>query len=135
VFMPVKKVNYSVQESKVPYKESLQDSLTFEIWTNGSLSPQEAITNSAHILTNLFSPLKHLNLKVPAHEDTQEEKKISQVLIEELHLSVRAYNCLKRAQIHSVANYFLQVRLLYYRFLHQVRRFTDRFRLFSDALQ
>nr|QUE29226.1 RpoA [Erythrotrichia welwitschii] len=104
VFMPAKKVNYIVNESKVPYEDGLQDSLTFEIWTNGSLSPQEAITNSATILTNLFSPLKHLSLKVATNEDPQEEKKISQVLIEELHLSVRAYNCLKRAQIHSVAD-------------------------------
>lgn len=103
VFMPAKKVNYVVNESKIPYGDGLQDSLAFEIWTNGSLSPQEAITNSASILTNLFSPLKHLNLKVAINEDPQEEKKISQVLIEELHLSVRAYNCLKRAQIHSVA--------------------------------
>lgn len=101
--MPAKKVNYIVNESKVPYGNNMQDSLTFEIWTNGSLSPQEAITNSANILTNLFSPLKHLSLKVTTNEDPQEEKKISQVLIEELHLSVRAYNCLKRAQIHSVA--------------------------------
>nr|YP_009297495.1 DNA-directed RNA polymerase alpha subunit [Erythrotrichia carnea]AOM66838.1 DNA-directed RNA polymerase alpha subunit [Erythrotrichia carnea] len=104
VFMPAKKVNYIVRESKLAYADGMQDSLTVEIWTNGSISPQEAITNSANILTNLFSPLKHLNLKVTTNEDPQEEKKISQVLIEELHLSVRAYNCLKRAQIHSVAD-------------------------------
>ena len=103
--MPAKKVNYFVHESKIPHKNGIQDSLKLEIWTNGSLSPQEAITNSAHILTNLFSPLKNLNLRVVANESPQEEKKISQVLIEELHLSVRAYNCLKRAQIHSVASF------------------------------
>lgn len=103
VFMPAKRVNYAIQESKVEYEDGMKDTLDVEIWTNGSLSPQEAITNSADILTNLFSPLRHLNLKVAMSEDPQEEKKISQVLIEELHLSVRAYNCLKRAQIHSVA--------------------------------
>nr|QUE28850.1 RpoA [Porphyropsis coccinea] len=104
VFMPVKKVNYSVEESKVANSDSLQDSLTFEIWTNGSILAQEAITQGSEILTDLFSPLKHLNLNVTSNDIDQEEKKISQVLIEELQLSVRAYNCLKRAQIHSVAN-------------------------------
>nr|YP_010337200.1 RNA polymerase alpha subunit [Pseudoerythrocladia kornmannii]UNJ16785.1 RNA polymerase alpha subunit [Pseudoerythrocladia kornmannii] len=104
VFMPAKKVNYLVEESKVANSDSIQDSLNFEVWTNGSLSPQEAITKGSEILTNLFSPLKHLNLNVAANDNDQEEKKISQVLIEELQLSVRAYNCLKRAQIHSVAD-------------------------------
>lgn len=106
--MPARKVNYIVEESKVPNSDSLQDTLSFEVWTNGSISPQEALTKGAEVLTNLFSPLKHLNLNVPTHENDQEEKKISQVLIEELQLSVRAYNCLKRARIHCVANKLLK---------------------------
>lgn len=104
VFMPVKKVNYNVQESKIPHSEKLQDSLTLEVWTNGSMSPQEAIISGADILTNLFIPLRQMNFNTVVNNDSQEEKKISQVLIEELQLSVRAYNCLKRAQIHSVAD-------------------------------
>nr|YP_010337006.1 RNA polymerase alpha subunit [Madagascaria erythrocladioides]UNJ16591.1 RNA polymerase alpha subunit [Madagascaria erythrocladioides] len=104
VFMPVKKVNYNVQESKISQSEMLQDSLTLEVWTNGSISPQEAITNGAEVLTSLFIPLKQINFNTVINNDNPEEKKISQVLIEELQLSVRAYNCLKRAQIHSVAD-------------------------------
>ena len=106
VFMPVKKVNYNVEELKAtPY--IIQDKLTFEVWTNGSISPQDAIIQASEMLIDLLSPLKYLNLKTIESTPTKEDKKISQVLIEELQLSVRAYNCLKRAQIHSVAFYFL----------------------------
>lgn len=103
IFMPVKKVSYSVEE--VRYKQNaLQDRLIIEVWTNGSLTPKEAISQSANILTNLFSPLKEINFKSDENNDLQEDSKINQILIEELQLSVRAYNCLKRAQIHSVAD-------------------------------
>nr|UNJ16400.1 RNA polymerase alpha subunit [Boldiaceae sp.] len=103
VFMPVKKVNYIVEELKVN-SSIIQDRLVFEVWTNGSILPQDTIIQGAEILTNLFNPLKHLNLKTIENNSNKEDKKISQVLIEELQLSVRAYNCLKRAQIHSVAS-------------------------------
>lgn len=103
IFMPVKKVNYIVED--VRYKKNiLQDRLILEVWTNGSISPKEAISQSSHILTNLFNPLKNINFKSEENQELQEESKINQILIEELQLSVRAYNCLKRAQIHSVAD-------------------------------
>jgi DNA-directed RNA polymerase subunit alpha len=103
IFMPVKKVNYSVEE--VRYDQSaLKDKLTLEIWTNGSLSPQEAIGQSSTILTNLFNPLKTIHFKSEEESFLPEGTRINQILIEELQLSVRAYNCLKRAQIHSVAD-------------------------------
>lgn len=101
--MPVKKVNYIVED--VRYKQStLQDRLIIEVWTNGSISPKEAISQSSTILTNLFTPLKNINFKSDNSTDLEEESKVNQILIEELQLSVRAYNCLKRAQIHSVAD-------------------------------
>lgn len=103
IFMPVKKVNYIVED--IRYKQNiLQDRLILEVWTNGSISPKEAISQSSSILTNLFNPLKNINFKSEESQDLQEDSKINQILIEELQLSVRAYNCLKRAQIHSVAD-------------------------------
>jgi DNA-directed RNA polymerase subunit alpha len=103
IFMPVKKVNYSVEEIRYD-QSSLKDRLTLEIWTNGSISPQEAIGQSSTILTNLFNPLKTIHFKSEEENFLPEGTLINQILIEELQLSVRAYNCLKRAQIHSVAD-------------------------------
>ena len=103
IFMPVKKVNYRIEETyHNPY--SLKDRLILEVWTNGSISPQEAIGKSSTILTNLFTPLKTIHFKSEEEKILPEGTRINQILIEELLLSVRAYNCLKRAQIHSVAD-------------------------------
>ena len=103
VFMPVRKVSYKVEDSRQS-DESLQDELTLEIWTNGSITPHEAISEGSEILTSLFSPLKQIDFKSKESEEKSSETKVNQILIEELQLSVRAYNCLKRAQIHSVAD-------------------------------
>jgi DNA-directed RNA polymerase subunit alpha len=103
IFMPVKKVNYSVEEIRYD-QNALKDKLTLEIWTNGSISPQEAIGQSSTILINLFNPLKTIHFKSEEESFLPEGTRINQILIEELQLSVRAYNCLKRAQIHSVAD-------------------------------
>lgn len=103
IFMPVKKVSYSVDD--VRYNQNLlRDQLKLEIWTNGSLLPKEAISSAAGILTNLFSPLCDMNFESERSNETSSEPKVNQILIEELQLSVRAYNCLKRAQINSVAD-------------------------------
>ena len=103
VYMPVKKVNYSVEEIRHQHN-LIKDRLSLEIWTNGSISPQEAIGQSSLILINLFSPLKTISFKSDEDKVLTEGSRINQILIEELQLSVRAYNCLKRAQIHSVAD-------------------------------
>jgi DNA-directed RNA polymerase subunit alpha len=103
IFMPVKKVNYIVEEVRYD-QHSLKDRLTLEIWTNGSVSPQEAIGRSSTILTNLFTPLKTIHFKSEEEKFLPEGTRINQILIEELQLSVRAYNCLKRANINSVAD-------------------------------
>ncbi len=103
VFMPVRKVNYTVEDARVG--GSLEkDRLIMEIWTNGSISPQEALSQSASILVDLFSPLKDITIESMLEESPTEADPTSQIPIEELQLSVRAYNCLKRAQINSVAD-------------------------------
>lgn len=103
VFMPVKKVNYIVQEKRLN-SQSVQEKLILDIWTNGSLSPQQAIGEGSKILTHLFHPLTHINFKPNQKIKTTEDNSVKQILIEELKLSVRAYNCLKRAQIHSISD-------------------------------
>lgn len=102
-FMPVRKVNYTVEDARVGGSME-KDRLILEIWTNGSISPQEALSQAAHILVDLFSPLKDINLQAIDKSDYDSVDPISQIPIEELQLSVRAYNCLKRAQINSVAD-------------------------------
>ncbi len=102
VFMPVKKVNYAVEETQVGGMPT--DRLTLEVWTNGSLTPQEALGQAATILVDLFNPLKDVTFTPVEDQDTEEEDESNQIPIEGLNLSVRAYNCLKRAQINSVAD-------------------------------
>nr|YP_010198845.1 RNA polymerase subunit alpha [Gracilaria tikvahiae]UAD88078.1 RNA polymerase subunit alpha [Gracilaria tikvahiae]UAD88281.1 RNA polymerase subunit alpha [Gracilaria tikvahiae] len=103
IFMPATKFNYIVEEKKIS-PTLIQEKLYLEVWTNGSLSPQEAISQGAQVLTNLFYPLTNLNFKSIDNIDNAYGEEINQVLIEELQLSVRAYNCLKRAQIHSISD-------------------------------
>ena len=103
IFMPVKKFNYKIEERKIS-QNKIEEKLFIEIWTNGSISPQEAISQGANVLTKLFHPLTNINFKSKNNTRSQQEKQINQILIEELQLSVRAYNCLKRAQIHSIAD-------------------------------
>ena len=103
VFMPVKKVNYTIQEKRIN-SQLIQEKLILDIWTNGSLSPQQAIVESSKILTNLFHPLTNIHFKPTQPIKENNNNSINQILIEELKLSVRAYNCLKRAQIHSISD-------------------------------
>ncbi|WP_375510840.1 DNA-directed RNA polymerase subunit alpha [uncultured Nostoc sp.] len=103
IFMPVRKVNYSVEESR---GEGLipKDRLLLEVWTNGSISPQEALSSAAGILVDLFNPLKDISLEPTDTGSEIPDDPTAQIPIEELQLSVRAYNCLKRAQVNSVAD-------------------------------
>ncbi len=106
VFMPVRKVNYTVEPARVG--QSLEkDRLILEIWTNGSLTPQEALSQAARILVGLFSPLQEVSFDTPSVPQQAEDTQKNQIPIEELQLSVRAYNCLKRAQIHTLADLLL----------------------------
>lgn len=103
LFMPVRKVNYTVEDARAGGLIE-RDRLIMEIWTNGSLTPQEALSQAANILVDLFNPLKEITFEPSDEEDGDEENPANQIPIEELQLSVRAYNCLKRAQINSVAD-------------------------------
>lgn len=103
VFMPVRKVNYSV-ENFIDAAGEFKDRLMMEIWTNGSLTAQQAMSEAAALLVDMFNPLKDVTLEPKRDEDTKEEDPTYQIPIEELQLSVRAYNCLKRAQINAVSD-------------------------------
>lgn len=103
VFMPVSKVNYSVEDALVDGSIS-KDRLILDVWTNGSLKPDEALSQAAEIVVDLFNPLKDLNIGNGEPEQPPDDDPTSQIPIEELQLSVRAYNCLKRAQINTVAD-------------------------------
>lgn len=103
IFMPVRKVNYSVGDARLGGSME-KDRLIMEIWTNGCLTPQEALSQSAQILVDLFTPLKDVTIESMKSSQSSEIDPTSQIPIEELQLSVRAYNCLKRAQINSVAD-------------------------------
>ena len=106
IFTPVKKVNYIVEDTRVGQITDY-DKLTLEIWTNGTLKPEEAISSAAKILNehlNLFVSLTDQVMPVNMIQQEDDKKdKVLEMTIEELDLSVRAYNCLKRAGINSVA--------------------------------
>ena len=106
IFTPVKKVNYTVEDTRVGQITDY-DKLTLEIWTNGTLKPEEAISSAAKILNehlNLFISLTDQVMPVSMVQPEDDKKdKVLDMTIEELDLSVRAYNCLKRAGINSVA--------------------------------
>jgi DNA-directed RNA polymerase subunit alpha len=103
VFMPVTRVNYTVEDARVD-GSTAKDRLILEIWTNGSIKPEEALSDAANIIVDLFNPLKDLTLEAIQEDYAEDLDPTSQIPIEELQLSVRAYNCLKRAQINSVAD-------------------------------
>ncbi len=103
VFMPVRRVNYTVDETAVGEGGSARERLRLEIQTNGSITPDDAMAFAANQLISLFQPLATLSM---AEEPGQEPEPSaeSQIPLEELNLSVRAYNCLKRAQVNSVSD-------------------------------
>lgn len=106
IFTPVSKVNYQVESTRVG-KRSDFDKLTLDVWTNGSINPKEAISLAAKILTEHLNSFVYLTEEAKnaemmvEKEETQKEKKL-EMTIEELDLSVRSYNCLKRAGINTV---------------------------------
>lgn len=106
IFTPVKRVNFVVENTRVGQITDY-DKLTLEVWTNGTLSPDEAVSLAAKVLNehlNLFIDLsdnaKNAEIMVEKEEDKKE--KVLEMSIEELDLSVRSYNCLKRAGINTV---------------------------------
>ncbi|SHG75137.1 DNA-directed RNA polymerase subunit alpha [Thermosyntropha lipolytica DSM 11003] len=108
IYTPIKKVNYTVDNARVG-KRTDYDRLTLEVWTNGSITPEEAISLSAQILIEylkLFTEMDDTYAEVEILVEKEEEKKdkILEMSIEELELSVRASNGLKRANINTVGD-------------------------------
>jgi len=101
VFMPVVKVNYKINNIYVSHNKT-NESLLLEITTNGSITPEKAVSEAAKKLMIWFSSLTNENLKPEQIDIQQTIPQPEVILIEELQLPVRAYNCLKRAGINSV---------------------------------
>ena len=106
IYTPIKKVNFSVENTRVGQITDY-DKLTLEIWTNASIKPEEAASLAAKILTehlmlfiNLTDHVQGVEILVEKEESKKE--KILEMNIEDLDLSVRSYNCLKRAGINTV---------------------------------
>ena len=108
IFMPVQKVDFKI-ENVYDSTNNLTERLFLDVWTNGSISPSEALESAAQIIIDLFTLL--INNK-DTNENNQLEIKTrsisiepyTNIAIEELQLSVRAYNCLKKAQINTVGD-------------------------------
>ncbi|MBS4021460.1 MAG: DNA-directed RNA polymerase subunit alpha [Dethiobacter sp.] len=106
LFSPIKRVNYNVEDTRVGQITDY-DKLTIEVWSDGSIRPDEAVSLGAKILSKHLSLFINLTEKVDEVEiadekDEDDKSKILEMTIEELDLSVRSYNCLKRAGINSV---------------------------------
>lgn len=106
IYTPVERVNYYVENTRVGQITNY-DKLTLEVWTDKSLRPEEAVSLGAKILTehlnifvNLTDQAQQAEIMVEKEEDQKE--KVLEMTIEELDLSVRSYNCLKRAGINTV---------------------------------
>ena len=106
IYTPIERVNYTVENTRVGQSNDY-DKLTLDVWTNGSLTPTEAISLAAKILTEHLTMFVNLTEEAQVtqvmveREETHQEKVLDKT-IEELDLSVRSYNCLKRAGINTV---------------------------------
>ena len=106
IYAPVIKVNYRVENTRVGNVTDL-DKLTLEIWTNGTINAQEAVSVGAKVLTehlNLFVELSEgvCGAEIMVETASSGSEKVLQMTIEELDLSVRSFNCLKRAGVNTV---------------------------------
>ncbi len=106
IYTPVRKVNYAVENTRVGDATDY-DKLTLEVWTNGTIDARDAVSLGARILSDHFSLFTDLSetmgsrTTVVEKAETQREK-VLELTIEELDLSVRSFNCLKRANINTV---------------------------------
>ncbi|WP_295632145.1 DNA-directed RNA polymerase subunit alpha [uncultured Mitsuokella sp.] len=112
IFSPVKRVNYTVQDTRVGNVTDY-DRLILEVWTDGSLRPEEAVSKAAGILVMHLKLFQNMD-GLPEEEEEEEasfpeeeednSSKVLDMTIEDLDLSVRSFNCLKRANINTVAD-------------------------------
>ena len=106
IYTPVRKVNYTIENTRVGQVTDF-DKLILEIWTDGSISPKEGISIGAKIMQahlNLFIQLTDSTdgLEIMVEKEEDQKEKALEMTIEELELSVRSFNCLKRAAINTV---------------------------------
>ena len=106
IYSPVRKVNYTVENTRVGQVTDY-DKLTLEVWTDCTIKPDEAISLGAKVLSehlNLFIDLtdEARNAEIMVEKEDSKKEKVLEMTIEELDLSVRSYNCLKRAGINTV---------------------------------
>ena len=132
IYTPVSRVTYQVEKTRVGQVANY-DKLTLDVWTDGSIGPKEAISLGAKILTehlNIFVGLtdEAQNAEIMVEKEEDQKEKVLEMTIEELDLSVRSYNCLKRAGINTVqelANkteeYMMKVRNLGRKSLEEVK--------------
>ena len=103
-FTPVLKANFEVEKILLEKGET-KEKINLNIYTNGSISPEHSLKKSTAILSSVFSTLTNKGIsKNEAVEEESEKETVTEVLIEEIPISVRAYNCLKRAQINTISD-------------------------------
>ena len=105
IYTPVKKVNYNVENTRVGQSVD-NDKLVMEVWTNGTFSAKEIVSLAAKIMqdhislfVNLSDSIKGMDILIKNEDDKQQ---VLSMAIEDMDLSVRSYNCLKRANIHTI---------------------------------
>lgn len=106
IYTPIERVNYQVESTRVGQRDDF-DKLTLDVWTNGSITPSEAVSLAAKILTEHLEMFVDLtdeakNTEIMVEKEETHKEKMLEMTIEELDLSVRSYNCLKRAGINTV---------------------------------
>lgn len=106
IFSPVHKVNYKVEDTRVGQRTDF-DRLTLEVWTDGSIAPNEAVSLSSKILIEHLRLFMNLtenanDMEIMVEKEEEQKDRLMEMTIEELDLSVRSYNCLKRAGINTV---------------------------------
>ena len=106
IYTPIERVNYTVENARVGQRSDF-DKLTLDVWTDGSITPTEAVSLGAKILTEHLAMFVNLtetaqNVQVMVEKEETHKEKTLEMTIEELDLSVRSYNCLKRAGINTV---------------------------------
>ena len=106
IYTPIERVNLKVENTRVGQVTNY-DKLTLDVWTNGTLAPDEAVSLAAKVLSahlNLFIDLSEnaKSAEVMIEKEDNEKEKVLEMNIDELELSVRSYNCLKRAGINTV---------------------------------
>ena len=106
IYTPIQRVNFKVENTRVGQITDY-DKLTLEVWSNGTIRTEEAISLAAKILIEHFKLFMTLtdnadNVEIMVEKEEDKKEKVLEMTIEELDLSVRSYNCLKRAGINTV---------------------------------